>query len=183
MSPAWRDSVNNYAYRVNAYRQENLSYDWGMLFSFFPVAGEAYVDNTSKGFVYLGERVAAVALGTVGLIRLVRSDRTSIVDVGIIVVGVVGYAVLKYLEIRDVQHEVSRINEELVEKFAINVNDIDTASIRYPNKSWPRWVTERPPARRPHSAQDAIQNPVSDGSSTIRGSSPSHFRVGAQLRF
>ena len=158
---AWRDSVAEYQGRVTAYHQELYSYDWAMLFSFLPVAGNGiYMDDYKTGALYFGTRLGFVALGTVGTVRLTRGSGNQYVNAGMIVAGVVGYLYFKWSEISEMQHETSYRNEALVEKFRIAESDITPGSIRYPTKQWPDWVTARPAPRDPQDARKAVDTPI-----------------------
>ena len=145
LNKAWRDSVANYRGRVEAYHQELDSYDWGMTFGMLPVAGEAYVGKLGTGLLYSGARGAALAVGTVGAIRLIGGKPSIATDLGMIGAGLVGYVALKLLELANIRHEVSHQNERLVQEFDIATPDIMPHSIRYPTRQWPDSVTSWPP--------------------------------------
>jgi hypothetical protein len=157
---AWRDSVAEYQSRVTAYNMEHYSYDWARMFSFVPVAGEWYVDQTGKGITYAALRVASLAVSTVGTIRLTRGYSGTELNIGLIAAGLIAWGYLKWSEMSDVYHMVSIRNEDLVEKWQISTPDIIPGSIRYPRKEWPEWVTSGPPARDPQNAREAVDRPI-----------------------
>lgn len=159
-NPAYRDSVSNYAYRLHAYRFEILNYDLGLSFSMLPVMGQWYVDNTSKGIVYSAFRVGALGVSAIGVAGLFSEGNTWR-DVGFAVGGLIVYGVLKYLDIMDVQHAISRNNEHIVAKFNIATEDVQPTSIRYPEKEgWPEWITSPPAARQPQPHREIIDKPI-----------------------
>lgn len=159
-NPAYRDSVANYAYRLNAYRFEILNYDLGFSLSMLPVAGQWYVDNTAKGIVYSSIRAGALAVSGIGVAGLFTAGKTWR-DVGMVVGGLIVYGVLKWLDITDVQHAISHNNERIVDKFSIELEDVQPTSIRYPQKGgWPDWVTEPPPARESQPHRDIFDRPL-----------------------
>lgn len=172
--PVYRDSVANYAYRLNAYQFELLNYDLGFALSMLPVAGQAYVDNTTKGIVYTAARAGALTVSGIGVVGLF-SKGNDWRDAGFAVGGLIIYGVLKWLDISDVQHTISNINERLVDKFSIAVEDVEATSIRYPMKDgWPERVTTRPPARQPQPHREIFDRPL-----------PTYeqLSIGAQIRF
>ena len=160
LSKAWRDSVNNYAFRKEAYHQEYYSYDWAMLFACFPVLGENFVNQPMKGIEFSAVRLGLVGAATVGTVRLIKGSSNTPLNIGLLAGGIVGYVLVKWLEITDVMHTVSHLDEDLVEKFQIATPDIIPGSIRYPRKEWPDWVTTPPPAREPVRAREAIDKPL-----------------------
>jgi hypothetical protein len=178
--PAYRDSVANYTYRLHAYRFEILNYDLGFTLSMLPVLGQWYVGNTTKGIVYSGARAGALAVSTIGVAGLFTKGNDWR-DAGMAVGGLVLYGVLKYLDIMDVQRAISRNNEYIVEKFSIATEDIEPTSIRYPEKEWPAWVTEPPPAREPQPHREIFDKPIPSLPET-RGTSD-HYRIGLSIPF
>jgi hypothetical protein len=160
LSKRYRDSVHDYTYRVHSYRWSLLNYDLGMTLSFFPVLGEWYVDNTSRGIMFAAGRAGAAAVSVIGVAGLFTKGNTAR-DIGFAVGGLAIYAVLKYLEIVDVQHAISRNNERVAQKFDVHINDVESSSIRYPEHDhWPARVTSRPPARVPQPAREIIDRPI-----------------------
>jgi hypothetical protein len=158
--PAYRDSVANYTYRLHAYRFEVLNYDLGFSLSILPVAGQWYVGNTMKGIIYSSARAGALAVSGIGIAGLFTKGNTWR-DVGFAVGGLIVYGVLKWLDISDVQHAVSRNNERIVDKFSIALEDVEPTSIRYPQKEgWPTWVTEAPPARETQPHREIFDRPL-----------------------
>jgi hypothetical protein len=158
--PAYRDSVGEYTYRLHAYRFEVLNYDLGFSLSMLPVAGQWYVDNTMKGIVYSSIRAGALAVSGIGVAGLFTAGNTWR-DVGMAAGGLILYGVLKWLDITDVQHAISRNNERIVDKFNIALEDVQPTSIRYPQKDgWPTWVTEAPPAREPQPHREIFDRPL-----------------------
>lgn len=156
----YRDSVSDYTYRLHAYRFSLLNYDLGMTLSFLPVLGEWYVDNTGKGIAFSAGRAGAAAVSVIGIAGLFSEGNTGR-DIGFAVGGAAIYAILKYLEIVDVQHAISRNNERIVEKFSIHIDDVESSSIRHPaHDHWPSRVTSRPPARDPKPAREIIDRPI-----------------------
>ena len=178
--PAYRDSVNNYAYRLNAYQFEILNYDLGFTLSMLPVLGQWYVDNTMKGIVYSGARAGALAVSTIGVAGLFTKGNDWR-DAGFAVGGLLVYGILKYLDISDVQHAISRNNEHIVEKFNIATEDIQPTSIRYPEKEWPDWVTTPPPAREPQPHREIFDKPIPRLPET--GGMIDHYRIGFEIPF
>ncbi len=157
----WRDSVNAYNGRLKAYQNEIVSYDLAFAFSFFPFVSEYFITNqVPKGAVFFFARTAGAASTLVGTLGLARGQGSALKNVVMIIIGVAAYVFFKIAEINDVQKDVSHINERLVDDFQIATADLDTASIRYPVRQWPHWVTEPPPARHPQSAQDALRQPI-----------------------
>lgn len=158
--PAYRDSVGNYTYRLHAYRFEVLNYDLGFGLSMLPVAGQWYVDNTMKGVISASARAGALAVSGIGVAGLFTKGN-GWRDAGMAVGGLIVYGVLKWMEISDVQHAISRNNERIVEKFNIALEDVQPTSIRYPQKDgWPAWVTEAPPAREPQPHREIFDRPL-----------------------
>lgn len=158
--PAYRDSVANYTYRLNAYRFELLNYDLGFSLSMLPVAGQWYVNNTTKGILYSSIRAGALAVSGIGIAGLFTAGNTWR-DVGMAAGGLILYGVLKWLDITDVQHAISRNNERIVDKFSIALEDVQPTSIRYPQKAgWPAWVTEAPPPREPQPHREIFDRPI-----------------------
>ncbi len=157
---AWRDSVANYRGRVEAYHQEFLSYDWGMTFGMLPVAGEAYVGKMGTGIEYSAARAAAVALGVVGAVRFIGGKPNFGLNLGMIAAGLFGYVGLKLSELADIRHTVSERDEALVEKYRIEIPDIEPHSIRYPTKQWPRWVTSWPPVPPRANPRKSVDRPL-----------------------
>lgn len=159
-SKAWRDSVTDYQRRVTSYNMEHYSYDWARMFSFVPVAGEWYVDQTGKGISNAVLRVAALAVSTVGTIRLTRGYSGTELNIGLIAAGLIAWGFLKWSEMSEVYQLVSVRNEDLVEKWQIATPDVIPGSIRYPRKQWPDWVTASPPPREPQNAREAVDKPI-----------------------
>ncbi len=164
MNPAWRDSVANYQGRLEAYHQEFYSYDWGMTFAMLPVIGEWYVNKTGTGIAYSAARLGALAVGTVGAIRLIGGKPNLGLNIGLLAGGIVGWFLLKWSEVSDVRHTISHLDENLVDKFGIVTPDIIPHSIRYPTKEWPDWVTSDPPARHPQDSKEAVNTPLPSAS-------------------
>ncbi len=158
--PVYRDSVGNYTYRLHAYRFEVLNYDLGFSLSMLPVAGQWYVENTTKGIIYSSIRAGALAVSGIGVAGLFTSGNTWR-DASMAVGGLILYGVLKWLDIMDVQHAISRNNERIVDKFNIELEDVQPTSIRYPQKDgWPTWVTEAPPAREAQPHREIFDRPL-----------------------
>lgn len=182
-NPAYRDSVANYAGRLQAYRFSLLSYDLGFTLSMLPVAGQWYVDNTMKGVVFSAARAGALGVSVIGVAGLFTKGNTGR-DIGFAVGGLVVYGVLKYLDIVDVQHAVSRNNEHIVEKFSIEVNDVESTSIRHPEKDiWPERVTARPPAREPQPHREIFDRPLPTAPHTTLQMREHPFNLGIQFTF
>jgi hypothetical protein len=157
----WRDSVNSYQGRLKSYHNEIVSYDLAFAFSFFPFASELFLtDQVPKAAVFFFARTAGAASALVGTLGLVRGQGSALKNVVMVIIGVAVYVIFKITEINEVQRDVSHINERLVDDFQIATADIDTASIRYPVRQWPRWVTDPPPARHPQSAQDVLKESI-----------------------
>lgn len=157
---AWRDSVNEYHGRVEAYHQEFYSYDWGITFAMLPVMGEWYVDKTMTGVRFSIARGVSLGASAVGLMRMIGDKQPMALNVGLLAGGIVGWALLKWWEITDVVHTVSQRDEALVEKYRIETPDIEPRSIRYPTKEWPAWVTSGPEPRHPQQSKEAINKPM-----------------------
>ena len=158
-SKAWRDSADLYEGHKIAYEQELYSYDWGMTFGSLPIAGEAYLGNTTTGIEFMAGRVAMVAASIVGGIRLIEGKPTLGLNLGLLAGGIVGYIGLKLWELADIRHTVSERNEDLVDKFQIATPDVAPHSIRYPRKSWPDWVTSTPPVPPSVDSKAVIDGP------------------------
>ena len=172
--PAYRDSVSNYYYRLHAYRFEVLNYDLGFTLSMLPVMGQWYVDNTMKGVAYSAARAGALTVSGIGVAGLFTKGNTWR-DVGMAVGGLVVYGILKWMDITDVQHAISRNNERIVEKFNIATEDVQPTSIRYPEKDgWPAWVTEPPPPRDPQPHREIFDRPIP---------TETHFSIGVGIPF
>jgi hypothetical protein len=159
-SKAWRDSVNDYERRVTSYHMEHYSYDWARLFSFAPYFGEWYVDQPGKGITNAAFRVGALALSTVGTIRLTRGYSGTELNLGLVAAGLIAWGYLKWSEMSGVYHTVSVRNEDLVDKWQIATPDIIPGSIRFPRKDWPDWVTTGPGQREPQNAREAVDKPI-----------------------
>ncbi len=160
LSKTWRDSVLNYQGRLDSYRQELYSYDLGMTFGMLPIMGESYAGKMGTGIAYFAARVATVAIGVVGAVRLIERKPSFGLDIGMLVGGIAGWIGLKFSELADIRHTVSERNEDLVDKWQIATPDIEPHSIRYPAKDWPTWVTSTPEARHPENAREAIDKPL-----------------------
>jgi hypothetical protein len=173
-SKQWRDSVNAYHGRLAAYEHELVSYDLAFAFSFLPFAADLFVTkNIPKAAVFFFARTGGAAATLVGTLGLVRGTGSALTNVVLVILGVATYVFFKITEINSVQHDVSRINERLVDDFQIATPDIDSGSIRYPVRQWPAWVTQPPAPRQPRSAQD-----VTSGSADVKALS-----VGIQVPF
>ncbi len=159
-SKAWRDSVLNYQGRLNSYRQDLYSYDWGMTLGMLPIVGEANVGKMGTGILYSAARTAAVAISVIGVVRLFEKKPSYGLDIGMLVGGIAGWFGLKFSELADIRHTVSERNEDLVEKWQIATPDIETHSIRYPTKDWPSSVTSTPEARHYERAREAVDKPL-----------------------
>lgn len=157
---AWRDSAAEYHGRVETYRQELFSYDWGMSMAVLPIMGESYVDKLGTGIRYSVARTAAVALATVGTVRLIRGSPYLGLNIGMLAGGIIGYFALKWSEISDVMQTVSEKNEALAEKWQIAEPDIAPGSIRSPTKPMPDWITHGPERRNPERAREAVDIPL-----------------------
>ncbi len=174
MSKQWRDSVNAYHGRLGAYHNELDSYDLARSLSFFPFAAEIFLTKqVPKAAVFFFARTAGAASTLVGTLGLLRGQGSALKNVVLVIVGVAAYVFFKITEINDVQHDISHINERLVDDFQIATNDIDTGSIRYPVRQWPLWVTQPPPARQPRSSQDVLSE----------AAQAKHLSVGIQVPF
>ena len=159
-SKAWRDSVLNYEQRLDSYRQELYSYDWGMTLGMLPIAGEANVGKMGTGILYSAARTAAVAISVIGVVRLIEKKPSYGLDIGMLIGGIAAWVGLKFSELADIRHTVSERNEDLVEKWQIPTPDIEPHSIRYPTKDWPTWVSSAPEERHPQNARDAVDKPL-----------------------
>jgi hypothetical protein len=159
-SKAWRDSVLNYEGRLQSYRQELYSYDFGMTLGILPIVGESSVGKEGAGIAYFAARTATVAIGVIGAVRLIEGKPYVGLNIGMLVGGIAGYFGLKFSELADIRHTISEKNEDLVEKFQISTPDIEPHSIRYPTKDWPTWVTSTPERRRPEDARKAVDAPL-----------------------
>ena len=187
-SPYWnkhyRDSVNYYQGRLAAYHQEILSYDLAFAFSFLPFAAEFFLTkHTAKAGLYFFARTAAVAAMAIGTVGLIRAQGSEVVNVVYVAAGVAAYVFFKIAEMTEVQHDVSHFNESLVSEYRIATPDIDSGSIRYPVHQWPAWITTAPPARQPRSAHEVIRQNMTDDDRATGGTAPSHIQLGVQIPF
>ena len=157
---AYRDSAAEYHGRVEVYRQELYSYDWGMSMAVLPIMGESYVDKLGTGIRYSIARTAAVAVATVGTVRLIRGSPYLGLNIGMLAGGIIGYFALKSSEISDVMQTVSEKNEALAEKWQIAEPDIEPGSIRSPTKPMPDWITHGTERRDPQRAREAVDKPL-----------------------
>jgi hypothetical protein len=159
-SKAFRDSTAEYHGRVEVYRQELYSYDWGMGMAVLPIMGESYVDKLGTGIRYSIARTAAVAVATVGTVRLIRGSPYLGLNIGMLAGGIIGFFALKSSEISDVMQTVSEKNEALAEKWQIAEPDIEPGSIRSPTKPMSDWITHGPERRDPRRAREAVDKPL-----------------------
>jgi hypothetical protein len=161
---AWRDSVAEYQGHVEAYHQEFYSYDWAMTFTVPPifggVAGGWYVDKLKTGLLFSVGEIATFLAPVYGLVRFAVGKPTVGVNLGLIAGGILGFVGVKWWEITNYQHTVSERNEALVEKWNIQIPDINPNSIRYPTKEWPDWITATPAPRHPQDSREAINKPT-----------------------
>ena len=159
-SKAYRDSVTGYLGRKLKYEQQLLDYDNGFALSLLPYAGGWYVDEPARSLTFLGARLGAGALATVGVISIFNAGN-EIRDGAMILVGLAAYGILKYLEVDANLHSVSYRNEEMALKYGINEEDLRPSSIRYPrNSNWPKWVTEPPEKRNAIKARPIFDEPI-----------------------
>jgi hypothetical protein len=159
-SKLYRDSVNSYIGRKLAYEQQLLSYDDGFALSLLPYAGGWYVEEPGRSLAFLGARLGAGALATVGVISLFNPGN-DIRDGGLVLLGVAAYALFKYLEVDANLHSISYRNEEMALKYGIAEEDLRPHSIRYPrNPKWPEWVTEPPEKRNTQRARPIFDEPI-----------------------
>ncbi len=133
-SPVYRDSVAKYAGRLATYQAELYSYDMGMSAAMLPVAGEAYVNRPITGIAFSVARLGSLSASVVGAVRLIKGSPNTPLDIGLLAGGLVGVVLLKWWEISDVMHSISRINEDLVRKWRIATADVEPGSIRYPTR-------------------------------------------------
>ena len=155
-SQTFRDSAASYRGRLEIYHQEYYSYDIGTTLAMLPIAGEAYVHKFNTGVLFSAAGLASGATSIVGAVRLIKGSPNTGLNVGLLVGGIVGVVLFKWWEVTDVLHTISRLDEELVEKWRVATEDIEPGSIRYPTKDWPDWVTSKKPAREPERPRDAF---------------------------
>ena len=170
----WRDSAIEYHQRLVRYRGTLLGYDNTFLLSLLPFAAEAgATGNVAKGALFFFARVAGGGAALTGALGLIKDQGSSLKNVVLTILGVAGYIFFKITEINDVQHDVSIHNEDAVAENHIALDDVEPGSIRYPERSWPNWVTAAPPTRKPLPASDVFRTP--EGAE--------HFRTEFQFRF